>query len=345
MKVYYLEPQQRNKSKGFKTWFGGVVKNGVTRWVSLKTDKLGVARAWYDKMQATLYAPEIIEPQTVSIADAKNAYLLHIEKVRRRSAGTILLYDVCLRQFCDWCKIKNIKEILEVTAKLAADFAGEKLAHLKGSSARVRVVGLRSFFEWVFLHYDITMRNPFKSVVVSKPKSKPREFWTLEECEKIIEAAKSTEVKCWFAFMAFAGLRKNEARFLKWASIDFEKDKLSVIGKGDKYAALPISERLKNHLAKYIETVENKEGYLFPGLAKMAHNLDRYVKQAAVKANASNAETAHVHRFRHSFASNLLRAGKNIKAVQVLMRHENINLTLDTYSHLLPSDLEKEAEL
>jgi len=56
-------------------------------------------------------------------------------------------------------------------------------------------------------------------------------------------------------------------------------------------------------------------------------------------------EDAYYHRFRHSFASNLLRAGRSIKAVQLLMRHENVTLTLNIYGHLLPSDLEEAAEL
>ena len=45
------------------------------------------------------------------------------------------------------------------------------------------------------------------------------------------------------------------------------------------------------------------------------------------------------HRFRHSFASNLIRSGVNIKVVQQLMRHESIQITLNTYSHLLDYDL------
>ncbi len=50
-------------------------------------------------------------------------------------------------------------------------------------------------------------------------------------------------------------------------------------------------------------------------------------------------EEANFHRLRHSFGSNLIRAGANIKAVQLLMRHSNIQMTLNVYSHLLDSDL------
>lgn len=49
---------------------------------------------------------------------------------------------------------------------------------------------------------------------------------------------------------------------------------------------------------------------------------------------------AHAHRFRHSFGSNLIRAGVNIKVVQTLMRHESIQMTLDIYGHIMDSDAE-----
>jgi len=72
---------------------------------------------------------------------------------------------------------------------------------------------------------------------------------------------------------------------------------------------------------------------------------ERLIKRAVEKSGIENTGIAHFHRFRHSFASNLLRMGRNIKAVQTLMRHENITLTLNTYGHLLPSDLEQVVEM
>ena len=47
----------------------------------------------------------------------------------------------------------------------------------------------------------------------------------------------------------------------------------------------------------------------------------------------------HLHKFRHSFASNLLRNGGNIIAVSKLMRHATPSMTLNVYSHVLPDDL------
>ena len=70
-------------------------------------------------------------------------------------------------------------------------------------------------------------------------------------------------------------------------------------------------------------------------------SLSSSVKVAARNAGIEFQGEATNHRFRHSFASNLIRAGADIKSVQLLMRHENVEITLNTYSHLLGADLEK----
>ncbi|GBU23899.1 recombinase XerC [Fibrobacteria bacterium R8-3-H12] len=201
----------------------------------------------------------------------------------------------------------------------------------------------RNFYNWASEQYGIISKNPFKKIIVSKPKPAPREFWTIEECEKIIANAPTPEYKCSFAIMAFAGLRREEARLLKRENL--EGSKLSLIGKGSKAATLPISSRLKKYLNEYLTLRGDDPGYLFPALTQQVAASDYALKVAVVRAELESTGTAHYHRFRHSFASNLLRAGKSIKAVQMLMRHEDVSLTLNIYGHLLPSDLQEACEL
>jgi len=342
----YLLPQQRNKSKNIKTWYGGIVKNGVTRWVSLKTKNYSIAMEWYNNKQASRFSPKKEQKPSIKIEEAMEAYLADLEKVRRTAKGTIKGYKCCLNLFLAWCKKKSIADIGKITAPLCFEYAKEELTDKTKNTASVRIVALRGFFKWVTQYYNIDERNPFTGIVIQKPKSEPRKFWTLEECEKIIEVTSDEEYKLWFAFMAFAGLRKEEARQLKMENI--EGGKISLIGKGGKAATIPISSRLKEHLNKYLALRGDAPGLLFPKLGIKTdynNNFGMLITKWAKMAGVSNADTAHLHRFRHSFASNLLRAGKSIKAVQMLMRHENVTLTLNIYGHLLPSDLEKEVEL
>jgi len=216
----YLLPQQRNKSKNIKTWYGGIVKNGVTRWVSLKTKNYSVAMEWYNRIQASRFSPKKEQTPTIKINDALEAYLSDLEKVRRIAKGTINGYKSCLNLFIAWCYKKGITDIGNITVPLCLEYAKTELANKTKNTAKIRIVALRGFFKWVIQHYDINLRNPFTGIVTPNQKPEPRKFWTLEECEKIIEATSDEEYKLWFAFMAFAGLRKEEARRLEMKNIE-----------------------------------------------------------------------------------------------------------------------------
>ncbi|MDR2593904.1 MAG: tyrosine-type recombinase/integrase [Fibromonadaceae bacterium] len=342
----YLLPKQRNKSKGSEIWYGGIVKNDETKWISLNTTDKDVAMDWFAKMQASRYAPPPPKEEQAArlkLSEAIDTFMSDVDKVRRRAPKTVSNYQKHFNSFRKWCGLNGIVDISNINTQLCSKYAREEMGNLAGNSAKARIILFRSFFRWVSNNYDIAMRNPFNIISLPKSKPEPRKFWTVEECEKIIEAANSDECKCWFALMAFAGLRREEARLLKMENI--ERCKISLIGKGGKAATIPISTKLKEHLNIYLNIRGDEPGYLFPTLAKLSPSIERYIRAAATKAGVSNADTAHYHRFRHSFASNLLRLGRNIKAVQMLMRHENVTLTLNTYGHLLPSDLEKEVEL
>lgn len=110
---------------------------------------------------------------------------------------------------------------------------------------------------------------------------------------------------------------------------DIHDGYIHLVGKGDKMAKVPVSTRLRAELERY--------GKPLPHIRSLSSS----VKVAARNSGIEFQGEATNHRFRHSFASNLIRAGADIKSVQLLMRHENVEITLNTYSHLLGADLEK----
>jgi integrase/recombinase XerC len=347
--IYYLLPKRRNlarkglSEKARKTWHGGIVENGEVRWESLHTTNKEAAMNWYKKMNSGLWVPDSQDSNPVGLEPAFEAFILDVENVRKRVAGTVRLYRRYLAKLKKFCEEKRVGDLRELTPTLCFEFAQAEFANLAANSAKNEIIAFRHFYSWCAEHYNLSGKNPFKKIVVAKPKPVPREFWTVEECEKIIAAAPSDEYKCWFALMAFAGLRREEARHLKYESVS--DGKISLIGKGGKHAEIPVSSRLKTYLNEYLVRRGEAPGFLFPKLAKLTKAKEEVIKKAVEKANLQSSGIAHYHRFRHSFASNLLRVGRSIKAVQLLMRHEDVALTLRTYSHLLPSDLANAVEL
>lgn len=152
-------------------------------------------------------------------------------------------------------------------------------------------------------------------------------FWTVEQVNAILDNSPNPEHRVTWALMAFAGLRKDEAARI--GDGDIHDGYIHIIGKGNKMARIPVSRRLSSELERF--------GKPLPHLRSRSLTVKKAAKYAGIdfQGEATN------HRFRHSFASNLIRAGADIKSVQLLMRHENVEITLNTYSHLLGEDLEK----
>jgi site-specific recombinase XerD len=329
------------------TWHGGCYSpaTGRTTWKSLRTAKKGEAQRWRDRMNAARFMPRESMAEPVPMEGATEKFLLEVENVRKRVAGTVKLYRTYLSQFKKFCERGGVRDMRDVTPQLCGEFAQEAFASHSAHTAKSKVILFRQFFGWATERYGMQAKNPFKKITVAKPKPLPREFWTVEECEKIIAAAPSPECRCWFALMAFAGLRREEARHLRYA--DIKGGRVELVGKGGKPATVPISKKLKAYLNEYLAYFQPKDGasYLFPGLASLRVFREKILRKAVEDSGIASRGKSHCHRFRHSFASNLVRAGRNIKAVQMLMRHENVALTLNIYGHLLPSDLEQAAEL
>lgn len=164
----------------------------------------------------------------------------------------------------------------------------------------------------------------------------------LEEHAAIIEHYRRRRGKhkfrLFWALMAFAGLRHAEA--LSFGSSSIVDGRLRIVGKGNKEAFVPIGKRLEDELGR----VEVSDG-MFAGKRFRTSERCMMHLRRAVKACGLDPADATNHKFRHSFASNLIRSGANVKAVQQLMRHESVDITLDTYSHLLQDDLKASVDI
>jgi integrase/recombinase XerD len=169
-----------------------------------------------------------------------------------------------------------------------------------------------------------------------------------EEVARLIEAAKTLKHRTALSVAYGAGLRVSEVTALKVADIDSQRMLLRVEqGKGhkDRYALLPpiLLERLRiwwrhAHAAGKILP----GGYLFPGLDPMDCMSTRQLNRAVHEA----AEAAHIdkrvsmHSLRHAFATHLLEQGENIRTIQVLLGHKNLETTA-LYTHVATETLRK----
>lgn len=186
---------------------------------------------------------------------------------------------------------------------------------------------ISNFFKYIVNVLELLPYNPIKKAVPRRKKVKAiRYFWTKEQIDDIIAWAPDQRTRLLWAFMAFAGLRRSEAEAMSPDKI--YDGKIHLIGKGDKPAEIPICPRLQREIKRC------------DAEWKFKFSKQTLIATAARAIPEGFPGKAHAHRFRHSFGSNLIRAGVNIKVVQKLMRHENISMTLDIYGHILDTDAE-----
>ena len=149
------------------------------------------------------------------------------------------------------------------------------------------------------LRREIAKRNIRNPAEILRPRKKvdaERDFWTPGQVDRILDRAPDKRRRLLWAFMAFAGLRIHEA--LKAVPSDIRDGFLHVVGKGGKFAKVPLSSRMRSEL--------DRVGWKwdFSGLTRDTYAVEKAAKEAVPEGFPGKANN---HRFRHSFASNLVR--------------------------------------
>ena len=187
---------------------------------------------------------------------------------------------------------------------------------------------------------------------------KEMQFWTPEEFSRVLEQITSPEYKTLFLTLFVTGCRRGEALALTWNDID-EKDQTLVISKsvahkvwenGKNYKVttpknvgsnrkIAVPKFLSEELMKYKEWQKANRSameFVFGGADPLPPtSIARYLDKAA---EAANIKKIRIHDLRHSAASYLIHKGVSIVAVSKQLGHNNVEQTLNTYSHMLPDD-------
>ncbi len=193
-----------------------------------------------------------------------------------------------------------------------------------------------------FYYKQILKKDLLRDLKAPRKRKRLPNVLSKEEVLKLLEAAPDLRTRLFIELMYSAGLRIAECAHLKWKDIDVEQ-KIGRVssGKGDKDRQFFISVRLLKNLEKYREALQtpeynsekkDREEYIFGGdKAITTRTIQRCIKEAAVGAGILKKVYAHL--LRHSFATHLLEDGVDIRIIQNLLGHSNIQTT-QVYTHL-----------
>jgi integrase/recombinase XerD len=217
-----------------------------------------------------------------------------------------------------------------------------------GLSARTQariVSGIRNFFNFL-LEEKVIQDNPVDLIELPKIGRKLPVVLSIEEIDAMIEAIDHSSPegqrnRCIIEVLYSCGLRVSELVNLKRSGLHLDQDYIRVIGKGNKERLVPIGRIAKEQILLYEKGVRihldiktGHEEYVF--LNRNGRQLSRVmifyiikdlVEKAGIKKNISP------HTFRHSFATHLVDAGADLRAVQEMLGHVSITTT-EIYTHI-----------
>ena len=276
----------------------------------------------------------------------KRQFLEYLEIEKGYSLKTIENYERYLNKFFEFSKIKNIIEINDDKVREFRLYLNRQ--DLKKNTQNYYLISLRSFLRYL-MKRNVKVLSPDK-IELAKIKERSLDLISTDELERLLLAPegsdeKSLRDKAILELFFSTGLRVSELASLN-RDIDLKKDEFSIRGKGEKIRLVFLSETAKTAIKKYLDKRTDMEESLFLRLVKSKNennetrltprSIERIVKHYAIKAGISKKVTPHI--IRHSFATDLLQNGADIRSVQMMLGHTNISTT-QIYTHITDRQL------
>ena len=294
------------------------------------------------------------------IAIRAKEFLDYLSVERGSSPLTIRNYTHYLSRFILWLESEKIAENLsEINQEVVrryrvylAALPGEKGEVLNRKTQGYHVIALRSFLKWL-------IRNDYKVMAPDKidlPKIPERQvnFLSGDQVDRLLNAPSASTIngkrdKAILEVLFSTGLRISELTKLDRDKVNFDTREFGVVGKGGKARVVFLSSRAADFLQKYIGSREDHYKPLFVrhkgkmdpampdekmrltprSIQRMIHNYSRRIKLPI-------DVTPHV--LRHSFATDLLMAGADLRSVQEMLGHKNVSTT-QIYTHVTNKQL------
>ncbi len=277
-------------------------------------------------------------------------YLDYLEIEKNRSIKTRINYERYLKKFLEFSKIlrpEQISQDLTRQYRLWLNRTG-----IKKNTQNYHLIALRNFLKYL-AKCDLKVLSADK-IELGKQSERQVIFLENNELERLLDAPdnnsfKSLRDQAILELLFSTGLRVSELCGLNRDSINFKSGEFAVRGKGDKVRLVFLSETAKTALKNYLQKRQDVDEALFisnisannvsretSNLRLTSRSVERLIKYYAAKAGLSKKVTPHT--LRHSFATDLLMNGADIRSVQALLGHSSITTT-QIYTHITDRQL------
>jgi integrase len=336
-----------------KVWSG---RDGKT--IRKTFPSMTAARGWRHDALVALERGTLRAPKPTTITEAANAWLEGARDgtIRNRSGdpykpSAIRGYQKALRlrvkpRFGD-VRLADLRSID------VQDFIDGMLAEgLSPSTIDTTLNPLRAIYRRAIARGEVAI-NPTRDLELPAVRGRRDRIASPDEAAKLLGVLSKTDRPIW-ATALYAGLRRGELMALIWPQVDLASGLIHVEHNWDMHEGIidlkshagrrkvPIPAVLRDHLDEH-RLRTGGEGHVFGGEAPF---YPRSLTKRADKAwTTVGLKRITLHECRHTFASLMIAAGVNAKALSTYMGHANISITLDLYGHLMPGSEDEAAGL
>ena len=288
-----------------------------------------------------------------------NGYKAYLQLERNLSPKSVEAYLHDIKMLFSFLGNNSDNEIhiREITTKNIEAFLKELLNTGLAATSQARILsGIKNFFKYLILEKEIDV-SPAELLEAPKTRRHLPDVLTHEEIESILKAIDMSSIegrrnRAIIETLYACGLRVSEAVSLKISMLYFKDEFIRVTGKRDKERLVPIGgsaiEQIDNYV-KYdrvhITPVKGNEDIVF--LNRHGAALSRVMVFFIIKNLVDKVgihKTVSPHTFRHSFATQLIERGADLRAVQDMLGHKSITTT-EIYTHLDRRYLKKTIDL
>ena len=293
-----------------------------------------------------------MESDKKTITDIVKSYTRYLKLERNYSPNTLAAYQNDLSWLLSFCEQQEMNP-LDMQLEDLQHFAVQLHEHQIGPTSQARILsGIRSFYKYLLLSGEIE-QDPTELLESPHLGERLPEVLSTDEIDQIqksidLSKPEGQRNKTIIEVLFSCGLRVSELVNLKLSNLYLEEGFVRVMGKGSKERLVPISSKAIRELQYWfvdrnlMKIQQGEEDYVF--LNRRGKHLTRtmiliMLKRQAVAAGIT--KTISPHTLRHSFATELLKGGADLRAIQAMLGHESIGTT-ELYMHIDTTTLREE---
>lgn len=285
------------------------------------------------------------------------SFLEYLEVDKGRSPLTVRNYAFYLQRFIDWAKDPEPKDISQETIHQFRLYLNRlenrEEGTLKKSTQNYHLIALRSLLKFL-ARRDVKSLAPEK-IDLAKQGSREVAFLEAADLARLLAAPEASDAaplvkardRAILELFFSTGMRVSELANLRRDQINPEREELTVRGKGDKTRLVFISQQARHALKAYLALREDEVPFIFVRHdrakngardvgALTPRSVERLVHHYSIAAGIPKKVSPHT--LRHSFATDLLINGADLRSVQSLLGHASI-ATTQIYTHVTNQQL------